>query len=120
MSELIDREAVREFIKSYSHSTDVVYHMEKQLYEVPTIDAVPVVHGYWVTKTVRNIIAPICSLLFCKKDKVHYAKIVRCGECKYHLPETERTNPYCNRFPCMKPDDWYCADGEREVQDGQK
>ncbi len=43
MSDLIDREAVREFIKSYSHSTDVVYHMEKQLYEVPTIDAVPVV-----------------------------------------------------------------------------
>lgn len=84
MSELIDREAVREFIKSYSHSTDVVYHMEKQLYEVPTIDAVPV---------------------------------VRCGECKYHLPETERTNPYCNRFHCMKPDDWYCADGEREVQE---
>ena len=42
MSELIDREAVREFIKSYSHSTDVVYHMAKQLYEVPTIDAVPI------------------------------------------------------------------------------
>ncbi len=48
MSELIDREAVREFIKSYSHSTDVVYHMEKQLYEVPTIDAVPVRHGEWI------------------------------------------------------------------------
>lgn len=43
MSELIDREAVREFIKSYSHSTDVVYHMDKHLYEVPTIEAVPVV-----------------------------------------------------------------------------
>lgn len=44
-------------------------------------------------------------------------EIVRCGECKYHLPETERTNPYCNRFHCMKPDDWFCADGERKVQD---
>lgn len=44
-------------------------------------------------------------------------EIVRCGECKYHLPETERTNPYCNRFHCMKPDDWFCADGEREVQE---
>ena len=43
MSELVDRDAVREFIMSYSHSTDVVYHMEKHLYEVPTIDAVPVV-----------------------------------------------------------------------------
>ncbi len=44
-------------------------------------------------------------------------EVVRCGECKYHLPETERTNPYCNRFHCMKPDDWFCADGEREVQE---
>lgn len=44
-------------------------------------------------------------------------EIVRCGECKYHLPETERTNPYCNRFHCMKPDDWFCADGERKGQE---
>ena len=43
--------------------------------------------------------------------------LVLCGECKYHLPETERTNPYCNRFHCMKPDDWFCADGERKVQE---
>ena len=43
--------------------------------------------------------------------------IVRCGECKHHLPETERTNSYCNRFHCMKPDDWFCADGERKVQE---
>ena len=56
-------------------------------------------------------------VLKAQNDNVHYAKIVRCGECKYHLPETERTNPYCNRFHCMKPDDWFCADGEREVQD---
>lgn len=42
MSDLINRVEVREFIKSYSHSTDVVYHMVKHLYEVPTIDAVPI------------------------------------------------------------------------------
>ena len=35
MSELIDREAVREFIKSYRHSTDVVFDMEKHLDEIP-------------------------------------------------------------------------------------
>ena len=46
-------------------------------------------------------------------------EVVRCGECKYHLPETERTNPYCNRFHCMRTDDWFCADGEREVQDAE-
>lgn len=36
MSELIDREAVREFIKSYRHSTDVAFDMEDHLDEIPT------------------------------------------------------------------------------------
>lgn len=36
MIELIDREAVREFIKSYRHSTDVAFHMEDHLDEIPT------------------------------------------------------------------------------------
>lgn len=36
MSDLIDREAVREFIKSYRHSTDVAFDMEKHLDEIPT------------------------------------------------------------------------------------
>lgn len=35
MSELVDREAVREFIKSYRHSTDVAFDMEKHLDEIP-------------------------------------------------------------------------------------
>lgn len=51
--------------------------------------------------------------LGCDGAYFDYQELVRCGECKYHLPETERTNPYCNRFHCMKPDDWFCADGER-------
>ena len=33
--ELIDREAVREFIKSYRHSTDVAFDMEDHLDEIP-------------------------------------------------------------------------------------
>ena len=36
MSDLIDREAVREFIKSYRNSTDVAFDMEKHLDEIPT------------------------------------------------------------------------------------
>ena len=35
MSDLIDREAVREFIKSYRHSTDVAFDMEDHLDEIP-------------------------------------------------------------------------------------
>lgn len=41
---------------------------------------------------------------------------VRCGECKYHLPETERTNPYCAKYHCMRTDDWFCADGKRREE----
>lgn len=41
-------------------------------------------------------------------------EIVRCGECKYHMAETERTNPYCAKYHCMRTDDWFCADGERK------
>ena len=65
MSDLINRVEVREFIKSYSHSTDVVYHMVKHLYEVPTIDAVPVVHGEWVWDDTKCIYR--CSM--CKSPK---------------------------------------------------
>lgn len=54
MSELVDREAVREFIKSYCHSTDVAFHMEDHLDEIPTAatcwhrveDGLPEPHEY--------------------------------------------------------------------------
>lgn len=44
-------------------------------------------------------------------------ELVRCGECKYHMAETERINPYCAKYHCMRTDDWFCADGEKEVQE---
>ena len=90
--ELIDREAVREFIKSYSHSTDVVYHMEKHLYEVPTIDAVPVVHGEWLPMYDGN----------------EYGDVFQCGcycsECGEELQSEPNYCPNCG--------------AKMEVQDG--
>ena len=57
MSELIDREAVREFIKSYRHSTDVAFDMEKRLDEIPAaprwhrVEEPPKEEGrYWCAK----------------------------------------------------------------------
>lgn len=64
-------------------------------------------------------------------------EIVRCGECKYkphwdeEVPENERDGfaivfPVSNKCPCqthdvwnshIPDDDWFCADGEREVQE---
>ena len=53
----------------------------------------------------------------CARSWTDKGELVRCGKCKRHLPETERTNPYCTKYGRMTPDDWYCADGEREVQE---
>ena len=57
MSELVDREAVREFIKSYRHSTDVAFDMEKRLDEIPAaprwhrVEEPPKEEGrYWCAK----------------------------------------------------------------------
>ena len=47
MSDYISRDAVLEFIRGYRHSTDVAFHMEKHLNEIPAADVRPVVRGKW-------------------------------------------------------------------------
>ena len=94
MSELIEREAVREFIKSYSHSTDVVYHMEKHLYEVPTIDAVEVVRCGECKFNYANMIHdPL--------DDADYTDIT----CTYWMSDGVHPKDYCSKGARM--------DGER-------
>lgn len=43
MAEYYSSEAVIDFIRSYRHSTDVAFHMEKHINEIPAADARPVV-----------------------------------------------------------------------------
>lgn len=43
MAEYYEREKVIEFIRSYRHSTDVAFHMEEHLNEIPAADVRPVV-----------------------------------------------------------------------------
>ena len=43
MAEYYSKEAVVEFIRSYRHSTDVAFHMEEHLYEIPAADVIEVV-----------------------------------------------------------------------------
>ncbi len=43
MAEYIEREAVIEFIRSYRSSTDVAFHMEEHLHEIPAADVREVV-----------------------------------------------------------------------------
>ena len=47
MAEYVEREAVREFIQSYRRSTDIAFHMEEHLDEIPAADVRPVVRGEW-------------------------------------------------------------------------
>lgn len=41
MSDYISREAVAAYIRSYASSTDVAFHMEKHLNEIPAADVLP-------------------------------------------------------------------------------
>ena len=63
-------------------------------------------------------------------DGVITGELVRCGECKYrpHLDKKEEfpVFPIQGRCPCecedyyyswIPNDDWFCADGERKVQE---
>ena len=57
-------------------------------------------------------------------------EVVRCGECKWYgiyyakkdgTPDNRYRPSVCLRgkYAKRRDPDWYCADGEREVQDGQ-
>lgn len=43
MAEYYASEAVLDFIRSYQHSTDVAFHMEEHIDEIPAADVRPVV-----------------------------------------------------------------------------
>ena len=43
LTDYISREAVKEFIRSYRSSTDIAFHMEEHLSEIPAADVRPVV-----------------------------------------------------------------------------
>lgn len=69
-------------------------------------------------------------VLNAQKDKHHYAKIVRCGECKWWDKRDDSPYGYCHAckhghysehweisiYRLYKAD-WFCADGEWEVQE---
>ena len=99
--ELIDREAVRDFIKSYRHSTDVAFDMEKHLGEIPTIDAVEVRYGEWLE---REVIQD-------RRDaRIPEWQQERCSVCgKWH------TTPYmyCFHYYAYCPNCGARMDGER-------
>ena len=59
MTEYYSKEAVVEFIHSYRHSTDVAFHMEEHLYEIPATDVVEIVRC-------KDCIQHVPDSCFCK------------------------------------------------------
>lgn len=54
-------------------------------------------------------------VLNAQKDKFHYAKIVRCGDCKWYVP-LDRTRPFfCPVMDCVTGvmEDDFCSRGAR-------
>ena len=94
MSELIDRQAVREFIKSYRHSTDVAFHMEDHLDEIPAAspwhrveeglpdDEVPVLAMLHNTYG-RNVVLKLCHIGHHKRTTEEYGWQEYEGETEY-------------------------------------
>ena len=44
--------------------------------------------------------------------------IVRCKDCKHQLEQRTGSCPYYTTVGSVAPDDWFCADGERNDNDG--
>ena len=63
MSELIDRQALKDAVKRYA--LDMLGTIDAQ----PTIDAVPVVHGKWIHIYKNNYRCSVCGAWFIFEDE---------------------------------------------------
>ena len=83
---------------------------------IETLGEIRAEYNFWNEKErpYYEALSEAIRVLNAQKDKRHYAKIVRCGECKWHGNSDIKT--YCPNVGCQTRDDWFCADGEREVQ----
>lgn len=73
MSDLIDREAVREFIKSYRHSTDVAFDMEKRLDEIPAASSWHRVEDI-ADKTNKGPIVPFSARMWVEREFIKWCE----------------------------------------------
>lgn len=90
MAEYIEREAVIEFIRSYRSSTDVAFHMEEHLHEIPAVDVALVKSGgdlmYIGMNNYEYYIPEICDGHYCCRD---CEKCPWADEAMEHIMEAE-------------------------------
>ena len=46
--------------------------------------------------------------------------LVRCKDCVHHKDAPQTTDVWCEKIDGLLPEDWFCADGERRTDDGEK
>ena len=95
-----------------------------------TLEKIRVNYDFWNEKErpYYEALSKAIRVLNAQEDKAHYAKIVRCRECKWYgiyyakkdgTPDKRYSPSVCLRgkYAKRRDPDWYCADGEREVQE---
>lgn len=85
---------------------------------IETLGEIRAKYNFWNEKErpYYEALSEAIRVLSAQKDKCHYAKIVRCGECK-HREQYECNHIMLGETKCGVTDDWFCADGEREVRE---
>lgn len=93
---------------------------------IETLGEIRAKYNFWNEKErpYYEALSEAIRVLNAQKDKCHYAKIVRCRECRYRITSHGISDgwvlcskPYTEKGNAMHRADWFCADGEREVQE---
>lgn len=86
---------------------------------IETLGEIRAKYNFWNEKErpYYEALSEAIRVLKAQNDNVHYAKIVRCGECK-HTKDDGLGAIYCMKWDRWEmPENFFCAYGEREVQE---
>jgi hypothetical protein len=84
---------------------------------IETLGEIRAKYNFWNAeeRPYYEALSEAIRVLKAQKDNGNYAKIVRCGECKHYNAGFECL---AEGYGIERDPDWFCAGGERKVQDG--
>lgn len=82
---------------------------------IETLKEIRAKYNFWNEKErpYYEALSEAIRVLNAQKDKCHYAKIVRCGECLHYNAGFECL---AEGYGIERDPDWFCADGERRCR----
>lgn len=89
---------------------------------IETLGEIRAKYNFWNEKErpYYEALSEAIRVLNAQNDNCHYAKIARCGECaRCYTEGFAHERNICEKHPELGnvPDDWFCADGKREVKE---